>query len=52
MELGIFSFGDIHRDPVRGTAVSPEQNTRDLLERARLAGQVGLHFPPMSTTTQ
>ncbi|MCU1518392.1 MAG: luciferase [Pseudarthrobacter sp.] len=44
MELGIFSFGDIHRDPVRGTVVSPEQNMQDLLERARLADEVGLHY--------
>lgn len=44
MELGIFTFGDIHRDPVRGTVVSPEQNTQDLLERARLADEVGLHY--------
>lgn len=44
MELGIFTFGDIHADPVSGAAVSPEQNTLDLLERARLADQVGLHY--------
>src|SRR5688500_1193924 len=44
MELGIFTFGDIHADPVSGVAVSPEQNTLDLLERARLADQVGLHY--------
>ena len=44
MELGIFTFGDIHRDPVSGTQVSPEQNLQDLLERARLADQVGLHY--------
>lgn len=44
MELGIFTFGDIHRDPVSGTQVSPEQNLQDVLERARLADQVGLHY--------
>lgn len=44
MELGIFTFGDIHTDPVDGTAVSPEQNIQDILERARLADQVGLHY--------
>lgn len=44
MELGIFTFGDIHRDPVSGARVSPEQNVQDLLERARLADQVGLHY--------
>ncbi len=44
MELGIFSFGDIHRNPVTGAQVSAAQNTADLLERARLADQVGLHY--------
>lgn len=44
MELGIFTFGDIHQDPVSGTRVSPEQNLQDLLERARLADQVGLQY--------
>ncbi|PTT67143.1 LLM class flavin-dependent oxidoreductase [Arthrobacter sp. HMWF013] len=44
MELGIFTFGDIHRDPVHGTTVSPAQNTLDILERARLADEVGLHY--------
>ncbi|MBT1004161.1 LLM class flavin-dependent oxidoreductase [Paenarthrobacter sp. DKR-5] len=44
MELGIFSFGDIHRNPVTGEQVSPAQNTADLLERARLADEVGLAY--------
>lgn len=44
MELGIFTFGDIHQDPVHGTRVSPAQNTLDILERARLADEVGLHY--------
>ncbi|WP_255770395.1 LLM class flavin-dependent oxidoreductase [Pseudarthrobacter sulfonivorans] len=44
MELGVFTFGDIHRDPVSGARISPEQNLHDLLERARLADQVGLHY--------
>ncbi|WP_323960318.1 LLM class flavin-dependent oxidoreductase [Arthrobacter sp. JZ12] len=44
MELGIFSFGDIHPNPVTGERVSPEQRMADLLERARLADEVGLHY--------
>ncbi|MCZ2402606.1 LLM class flavin-dependent oxidoreductase [Paenarthrobacter sp. Z7-10] len=44
MELGIFSFGDIHPNPVTGERVSAAQNTADLLERARLADDVGLHY--------
>jgi probable LLM family oxidoreductase len=44
MELGIFSFGDIHPNPVTGERTSPEQRMADLLERARLADEVGLHY--------
>jgi probable LLM family oxidoreductase len=44
VELGIFSFGDIHPDPLTGTRVSPEQRMADLLERARLADDVGLSY--------
>ncbi|SDI05427.1 probable oxidoreductase, LLM family [Arthrobacter subterraneus] len=44
MELGIFSFGDIHPNPVTGERVSPGQRMADLLERARLADEVGLHY--------
>lgn len=42
MELGVYSFGDIHPDPVNGGRVSPAQRLTDLLERIRLADQVGL----------
>ena len=44
MELGIYSFGDIHPNPVTGERVSPRQRMADLLERARLADQVGLDY--------
>lgn len=44
MELGLYSFGDIHPNPVTGERVSPGQRTLDLLERIRLAEQVGLDF--------
>lgn len=44
MELGIFSFGDIHPNPVTGERTSPRQRMADLLERARLADEVGLHY--------
>ncbi|MBE0010777.1 MULTISPECIES: LLM class flavin-dependent oxidoreductase [unclassified Arthrobacter] len=44
MELGIYSFGDIHPNPVTGERVSPQQRMTDLLERARLADQVGLDY--------
>ncbi|GGL89830.1 LLM class flavin-dependent oxidoreductase [Nakamurella endophytica] len=45
MELGIYTFGDIHPDPVTGARVSPAQRLADVLERIRLAEAVGLdHF--------
>ncbi len=44
MELGIFSFGDIHPNPVTGERTSPQQRMADLLERARLADEVGLQY--------
>lgn len=44
MELGIYSFGDIHADPATGVRVSPQQSMADLLERARLADEVGLDY--------
>ena len=44
MDLGVYSFGDIHRDPVTREQVSPGRRMLDLLERIRLAEQVGLDF--------
>lgn len=44
MELGVYSFGDVHADPVMGTKTSGEQRMADLLERARLADEVGLDY--------
>ncbi|MEV8181682.1 LLM class flavin-dependent oxidoreductase [Specibacter sp. NPDC078692] len=44
MELGVYSFGDVHQDPVTGAQVSPQQRMADLLERARLADEVGLDY--------
>ena len=44
MQLGVYSFGDIHPDPVTRTTTSPAQRLADLLERIRLAEQVGLGF--------
>lgn len=44
MELGIYSFGDIHQNPVTGERTSPRQRMAHLLERARLADEVGLHY--------
>jgi probable LLM family oxidoreductase len=44
MRLGVYSFGDIHPNPVTHEKVSPGQRLLDLLERIRLAEQVGLDF--------
>jgi probable LLM family oxidoreductase len=44
MKLGVYSFGDIHPNPVTHEKVSPGERMLDLLERIRLAEQVGLDF--------
>ncbi len=44
MQLGVYSFGDIHPHPVTRATTSPAQRVADLLERIRLAEQVGLDF--------
>ncbi len=44
MELGVFSFGDLHPEPVTGERVSPQARMAHLLERARLADEVGLSY--------
>jgi len=44
MELGVYSFGDIHPNPVTREKVSPGRRLLDLLERIRLAEQIGLDF--------
>jgi probable LLM family oxidoreductase len=42
MELGVYTFGDVHRDPATGTTISPEQRVKNLIEEIELADQVGL----------
>ncbi|WP_315094910.1 LLM class flavin-dependent oxidoreductase [uncultured Cellulomonas sp.] len=44
MELGFYTFGDVHPDPVSGATVSPGQRLREVLERIRLAEEVGLDY--------
>ena len=51
MDLGVYSFGDIHRDPVTREQVSAGQRMLDLLERIRLAEQVGLTSSASASTT-
>jgi probable LLM family oxidoreductase len=42
VELGVYTFGDVLRDPATGTTISPEQRLANLLEEVELADQVGL----------
>src|SRR6185437_5108676 len=42
MELGVYSFADVARDPSTGQPASAEQRLADLIEEIELADQVGL----------
>ena len=42
MELGLYTFGDIVKDPGTGKAVSPQERMRQMLEMARIADEAGL----------
>jgi probable LLM family oxidoreductase len=42
MEIGVFTFADVRRDPKSGEAISAEQRLRELLEEVELADEVGL----------
>ncbi|MET1042851.1 MAG: LLM class flavin-dependent oxidoreductase [Microbacteriaceae bacterium] len=44
MEFGVYSFGDIGTDPTTGARMSPGQALRELLERIKLADQLGLDY--------
>lgn len=44
MELGIYSFGDRHPDPVTGAQVPVADRLAQTLERIRLADELGLSF--------
>jgi probable LLM family oxidoreductase len=42
MEIGLYTFAELQADARTGTAISPEQRMRDLIEEIELADQVGL----------
>jgi len=42
MELGVYTFGELTKDPATGHLLSPEERLRDLIEEVELADQVGL----------
>lgn len=44
MELGIYSFGNVQRDPATGELGSTAPAMRDLLEAIQLADEVGLDY--------
>ncbi|HTJ59387.1 MAG TPA: LLM class flavin-dependent oxidoreductase [Devosiaceae bacterium] len=44
MELGIYSFGDVQRDPNTGQLGSTAEATRNLFEAIKLADEVGLDY--------
>ena len=44
MELGVYSFGDVQRDPQTGALGSTAEAQRNLLEAIQLADQVGLDY--------
>lgn len=42
MEIGVYTFAEVRRDPETGRTIDSAQRLRDLLEEAELADQVGL----------
>lgn len=44
MDFGIFTFGELSRNPSNGTALSPQQRLKEIIELAKLADQAGLGF--------
>ncbi|MCE7000176.1 LLM class flavin-dependent oxidoreductase [Saccharothrix sp. S26] len=44
MQLGVYSFGDRHRDPITGEQVSVADKLAQTLERIKLADELGLGF--------
>jgi len=42
MELGLYSFADVSRDPRTGESLSPDERLANLIEEIALADQVGL----------
>ena len=42
MELGLYTFAELQPDPITGSAISPQQRMKNLMEEVDLAEQVGL----------
>jgi hypothetical protein len=44
VQLGVYSFGSLARDPDTGTLATTAQSTRNLFEAVKLADDVGLDY--------
>ncbi len=44
MELGLYTFGDIGKDPVTGRVIDAQERLKNLVEEIELADQLGLDF--------
>jgi probable LLM family oxidoreductase len=44
MELGLYTFGDIGKDPVTGKVIGAQERLKNLVEEIELADQLGLDF--------
>lgn len=44
MDFGIFTFGELSRNISTGSALSPQQRLKEIIELAKLADQAGLGF--------
>ncbi|VXB03781.1 LLM class flavin-dependent oxidoreductase [Citricoccus sp. K5] len=44
MELGVYSFGDVEKDPATGRLGSTAEAMRNLVEAIRIADEVGLDY--------
>ena len=44
MDFGIFTFGELTRNVATGSALSPQQRLKEIIELAKLADQAGLGF--------
>jgi probable LLM family oxidoreductase len=42
MEIGVYTFAEVGRDPVTGETIGPARRLRELIEEIELADQVGL----------
>src|SRR5260221_5103007 len=42
MELGLYTFAELQRDPTNGTSISPKQRIDNLMEEIQLSDQLGL----------